>query len=187
MQTVIGHGLPLKSVEILPAEDGAPEVKIHEPAFCVQSGMSGDKVAHMRYHSLTLSISHSGDWGFCGVMEEARVPFGVDIERIEERREAFMQDYFVRDELAFIETIPRVKRASIATAIWSAKEAALKAIRVGLLTDTRAVKCLPQGDGEDWSLVSIAWDQLKLKKPVPRLVGWWRVWKDFVLTIAYPD
>ncbi|HNB54068.1 MAG TPA: 4'-phosphopantetheinyl transferase superfamily protein, partial [Anaerolineales bacterium] len=104
--------------------------------------------------------------------------------------EGFVGDYFVGEEIALVDAVPRVSRERVVTAIWSAKESALKAIRVGLLADTFAVKCLPQGDGltnvkhQDWSPVLIEWDLSKLKRAAPPLTGWWRVWKDFILTIA---
>ncbi len=168
MQAVIGKGIPLNAIEILPAEDGAPMVRVQ---------------ASQGRGPWMLSISHSHDCGFCGGVE-GDVPLGVDIERVEARTEGFARDYFVGEELALVETTPREGRDGIVTAIWSAKEAALKAIRVGLLLDTSAVTCLPQGNGLDWSPLTITWNALKLKRAAPALTGWWRRQGDFVLTLA---
>ena len=168
MQAMIGKGIPLNAIEILPAEDGAPMVRVQ---------------ASLSRGPWTLSISHSHDCGFCGGVE-GRVPLGVEIERVEARTEGFVRDYFVGEEIALVEAVPRASREGVVTAIWSAKESALKAIRLGLSVDTFAVKCLPQGDGQVWSPVLIEWDLSKLKRAAPALTGWWRVWKDFILTIA---
>ncbi|NUM43181.1 MAG: 4'-phosphopantetheinyl transferase superfamily protein [Anaerolineales bacterium] len=162
----IGHGVPLDAVEILPAEDGAPTASLltnHESR-------------------ITLSISHSHEHAFCGLA--VGVPLGVDLERVEARSEGFVRDYFVGEEIALVEAVPRESREGVVTAIWSAKESALKAIRLGLSVDTFAVKCLPQGSGADWSPVLIEWDLSKLQRAAPALTGWWRVWKEFVLTVA---
>lgn len=186
VQAVIGNGIPLDGVEILSAEDGAPVVRVQHSGFRAWPSAAGTPlpIPNRQLPEITLSISHSHNQAFCGLVEQAAFPLGVDIERIEERPEAFVQDFFVREERLLVEAAPRANRAGVVTAIWSAKEASLKAVRVGWIADAFAVKCLPQGKGLDWSPVSIVWNVAKLKQPAPVLTGWWRILGDFVLTIA---
>jgi 4'-phosphopantetheinyl transferase len=171
VQRVMGNHIPLNQIEILAADDGAPVVNL-----LVSGG---------HFPPLTLSISHSADRAFCGLADEAGVRLGVDLEKIEQRTDGFVRDYFVRREIALLETTPIPYRDTITTAIWSAKEAALKAIRLGLMADPFAVCCLPQGNGkEGWCSVEIEWDESKLKRSAPALTGRWRVEDGFVLTVA---
>jgi 4'-phosphopantetheinyl transferase len=148
---------------ILSDPDGAPRVEY-----------SGPTAARLR-----LSISHAGGRAFCALAAGAG-PIGADIERVEARGPAFAADYFTPAELALLGTAPAESYDAVATAIWSAKEAALKLSRHGLSVDTRAVVCLPAGAPAPWwqpvSVLSALW-------PGP-LRGWWRLADGFVLTIV---
>lgn len=172
IQAVLGIGIRGDEIEILAREDGSPEVQFQQSA------------GRSPLPEMTLSISHSHGSAFCGVVEGKEVSLGVDLERVEMQTVNVVREYFVQDELASLETASRERRAEIVTAIWSAKEAALKAIRVGLLADPLAVKCLPEGKGTDWSPIYFEWDFTRLKRTAPSLSGWWRRWGDFVLTMA---
>lgn len=177
IQSVSGKTLPLHAIEILPAGDGAPEVRVQAPATGAQKESDDPQ--------LTLSISHSADRALCAVVEGQGVALGVDVEQLEDRTETFVRDYFVREEIALVERVSRPSRAGAATAIWSAKEAALKAIRLGLMVEPFAVCCLPRGDGQQgWSPVEIRWDEGKLKRSAPDLTGWWQIRGGFVMVIA---
>jgi 4'-phosphopantetheinyl transferase len=68
------------------------------------------------------------------------------------------------------------------TAIWSAKESALKALRLGLNVDTRRVEChiAPSGSGA-WAAITLSCDPIL---EAPPLRGWWRVSEGYVLTLA---
>ena len=74
-------------------------------------------------------------------------------------------------------------------AIWSGKEAALKAIRRGLAEDTRLVSCLPHpalDESARWWLLRFVWHEERADRNLPRLTGRWRRHGDFVLTLAFP-
>lgn len=165
------HGvtLPLNRVNILPDADGAPLVSINE------------------YAPFTLSISHSKGTAFCGVIECEAWPLGVDIERIEPHSEVFVADYFTTAEVDRINSSPPRTHDVLVTAIWCAKEAVLKALRVGLRVDTWAVTCLIEPPAKlplAWQPFGIALDGARLKSAVPALTGWWRVQNGYVLTLA---
>jgi 4'-phosphopantetheinyl transferase len=147
-----------EKLEILSGADGAPFVP--------------------RYPVLGLSISHSGDYAFCAALWDS--PIGVDIERIEPRSAIFVEDYFTADEQSLVETAPNYAP----TLIWSAKEAALKALHLGLRADTRRVNVnfsLPVGQfSDEWLALTANCGAQGLMQ------GGWRRMNGFVLTILAP-
>lgn len=125
------HQLLPEGVEVLAADDGAPEV-----------WRGAERVA------ISLSISHSGPLAFCGTAA-APTALGVDVERVRPRRPAFARTWFTEAEQAAAGADPeRV------TAVWAAKEAALKAVRTGLRADTRSVEVTLPVLGPDWARVA---------------------------------
>ena len=76
------------------------------------------------------------------------------------------------------------KRQTLANAIWSGKEAALKAIRRGLAEDTRLVTCLPavEEEGDGWQPLNYRWEAAE--RALPPLAGRWREADGFVTTLA---
>lgn len=148
---------------------------------------------------VTLSISHSGDRAFCaavGILAAGEITGGIlgaDIERIEARSPGFVEDYFTETESALLDRAPSRSRDVLVTATWSAKEAALKALHLGLTVDTRSATCLiePVLEGDStWTPFPIEWDVRRLNSfsqirgELPQLVGWWRIMDGFVLTLA---
>lgn len=134
----------------------------------------------------TISISHSANHAVCAVTERPFWPIGIDLEQIESRADSFVEAYFTDDEQALINQTPFHMQDTLITAMWSAKEAALKALHLGLRADTRAVNCLIQPEAErplNWTPFTIQLDTAKLGYP-PTLLGWWRVVDNFVLTMA---
>lgn len=127
---------------------------------------------------LHLSISHSGDRAFCALSE--RGPVGVDIERVETRAPGFAADYCTPAEVVWLEAAPAADYTTLLTAIWSAKEAALKVMRLGLTVDTRDLTCLPAlPPAPSWQPITI-----RTALSVARLQGWWRAEGGYVFTIA---
>ena len=140
-------------------------------------------ISHLQ--SLSLSISHSGGRAFCALVENGSI--GADIERIEPRDWQFVEDYFTANEVLQVRQAPAEPYETLISAIWSAKEAALKALRLGLTVDTRSVSCLfPALEmTNDWITFDIIYDRHLLElADVPSLAGWWRRRGDFVLTVA---
>jgi len=164
-----GQTLPLHDIAILSHADGWPQVTL--PTLGVDAP------------PLTLSISHSHDRAFCALLWGDR-PLGCDLEFIEPRSPGFVADYFTAGERALVAAMPETQRAVLANAIWSGKEAALKAIRRGLAEDTRLVTCLPgqEADAGGWRTLRYRWETPA--RGLPPLMGWWRALDGFVVTLA---
>jgi len=132
------------------------------------------------------------------------VQVGVDVEGIEPRSDSFVQAYFAADEMRWIGQALDDEQALMSTITWSAKEAVLKALQLGLTVDTRRVVCLPAtgleltaGVEHGWSEVHVQIDPDLLPEALRRagrlpstsnfdwqLRGWWRRSGHFVLTLA---
>lgn len=182
--------LPLKRISIVSDPDGVPIAAIHGAY----------------PFDFSLSISHSHGYAFCAAAQESPWALGADIERIEPRSSAFCKDYFTDVEQQQVACTDQ--RDLLVTAIWSAKEAALKALHLGLSVDTRAITCrfdaaetiatrrsvVPTqvcigsvvGSDSVWQPFEISLDQLRLhgRGDCVRLQGWWQAWQDFVLTLV---
>jgi 4'-phosphopantetheinyl transferase len=177
IQQKLGRIVALDAISILAGEDGAPTVDLKS-----QSAIHDSR--------FTVSISHSQGSSFCATVERPNWPLGADIERIEPRAANFAADFFTEEEQAFIqESRPELVDALVTT-IWSAKEAALKAIRQGLRLDTRSVSCqiealyaLPKA----WTALRLLWKQQADEGQLPSLSGWWKVDGPFVVTLAAQD
>jgi 4'-phosphopantetheinyl transferase len=170
-KTHAGRRPPLEAIVIKNQKNGAPIVSCHWES--IDPGH-------------TVSISHSNGHAFCAAVGDER-PLGADMERIEPRADCFVHDYFTPAEIGQIDQASKSMRDVLVTATWSAKEAALKAWRLGLAVDTRAVTCLLRPIPEpplDWTPYDIHWDEERMNQLMPPLAGWWRVLDSFVLTIA---
>ncbi|MCA9962504.1 MAG: 4-phosphopantetheinyl transferase family protein [Anaerolineales bacterium] len=166
-----GTEVPLAELQVLNGHTHAP---------VVQCG------AVARADLPSISISHSNSHAFCAALPRRNPPIGADIEQIAPRSPQFVQDYFTAVEQDLVQQAVPEMQATLVTAIWSAKEAALKALQVGLMVDTRCVTCLfavtavpPQA----WTPFAIELDASRLRV-APPLQGWWRVLNGFVLTLA---
>lgn len=133
---------------------------------------------------VTVSISHSHNTAFCAAVALADFPLGADLEFVEPRAAGFPAEYFTQAEMALVERAAEPFAPVLVTAIWSAKEAAFKAIRSGLTVDTRSVSCLIRDETPpgEWSPFEVRWETSGSR--LPGLSGWWRVWGPFVLTVA---
>lgn len=128
---------------------------------------------------LNVSISHSGDYAFCAALWNTRL--GVDIEQVTPHTPEFIEDYFTSAERKLIQYAPDY----MPTLLWSAKEAALKALHLGLRVDTRSVNIMPSAPAT--SLAS-GWQPLSADCGLHgTLSGWWRLMHNYVLTIAVQE
>ena len=162
---------PLDHIVILPHADGWPMVSVPDDVRA----------------SLTLSISHSHNFAFCAAAARPQWSLGADIEYVEPRSEAFITDYFTSREGEFLAVAPPEQRVTLSNAIWSGKEAALKAIRRGLAEDTRIVSCLPHpllGGSDAWLPMPIIWNEGAPAATRLALSGYWRMSGDFVMTLV---
>ncbi len=151
-------------LEIRAAADGAPEAFV-----------SGEPLP------LSLSISHSSGRALCAILGGGNV--GCDLEKVEERSELFVLDYFTRREQALVAALPKVDRPLYENLIWSAKESALKALRVGLKADTHSVEVNLSISGMEGG-----WRRLEVRRVEDGTMfeGWWRRDDGFVITLAAP-
>ncbi len=170
----------LAAIVIGTAANGAPYVAL-------ASSSSGSAAALMPL-PLSLSLSHSGDRAFCALVAEPGVAVGADIERIEPRQAGFVEQFFTPAEQTAVAQAVAGQRQAITTAIWSAKEAVLKALRLGLRVDTRRLSCLPTfaPDAMGWWRLILDVHELSLS-PTMRLHGRWRIDEGFVQTLAYAE
>jgi 4'-phosphopantetheinyl transferase len=154
--------LVLSSLEIRAAVDGAPEAfRDAAPA------------------KVSLSISHSNNQSFCAVGSSC-LSIGCDLERIEERKDPFVEDYFAPEEIVFCTSAP-VEKVLAANLVWSAKESMLKALRQGLRRDTRSVHVHP-----DFSERKGSWNTWtgQCLETSHTFYGWWRSRDHYIFTLA---
>jgi 4'-phosphopantetheinyl transferase len=111
----------LAEIEIRAAPSGAPQ------AFCDGQPMP-----------VAISISHRAGVACCAMSQPA-VALGCDLELIEPRSNGFIADYFTDTEQTLVSQAAASHRLERVALIWSAKESALKALKVGLRADTRSV------------------------------------------------
>ncbi|MBK8989047.1 MAG: 4'-phosphopantetheinyl transferase superfamily protein [Chloroflexi bacterium] len=140
---------------------------------------------------LTLSISHAHGHAFCAVVERPHWPIGADIEWVEQRSPVFVADYFTAAEQALVaQAADEAMRDVLVTAVWSAKEAVLKALHLGLTVDTCSVECLIEPVAQRpsaWTPFVVRCDNGRLPQPAPQFSGWWRTWENFVLTLVVEE
>jgi 4'-phosphopantetheinyl transferase len=150
-------------LEILAAEDGAPEVYVnHGPA------------------GVSISISHCRERGLC-VTGAPGTTVGCDIERIEARSDSFISDYFTSGEKALCERSSGEDKILIINLIWSAKESVLKILREGLRRDTRSVdiQVYEGKTGGGWN----PWKGLCIETSC-FFLGWWKAEDGLIYTLA---
>jgi 4'-phosphopantetheinyl transferase len=190
--------VPLVALDIEAARDGAPTLRANDP-----------RLRHLEAHSI--SLSHRD--GVAVAALSTAGPVGVDLETVEPRSPGFVEDYFTDQEKEQIGSYRGRDRDVAVTALWSAKEAALKACRLGLTVDTRAMCCTIDGEpaprstalagpddrpagtsaedgaGAGWHRTVARLDAARLRAVATNalpteLGGWWRCFGRFVLTLA---
>jgi 4'-phosphopantetheinyl transferase len=151
----------LARIELRPAATGAPVPYI------------GDEPA-----PISTSLTDRADWAVC-VVAPPDVAVGCDLELVEARTDAFIQDWLTeRERTAVLRA--GADRHLLANLIWSAKESALKVLQTGLRRDTRSVEVeILDPDGHThWSRLLVRAEE-GLTFP-----GWWRRYNDFLLTVT---
>jgi 4'-phosphopantetheinyl transferase len=156
----------MAAVEIGNHPSGAPFVQV-----------DGEQTA------IEVSVSDRAGWAVClvGPRGGALGPVGIDLEIVEPRSDAFVEDFFTASERHYVRSLPvGAARDEAANLIWSAKEAALKVLKVGLRADTREVEVdigrPRRADG--WASLTVA------ASNGSTFPGWWRRDGVFLLTIA---
>jgi len=170
-----GSAPPRRTIEILPATTGAPQVM-------VRNARAG----------LHISLTHRDGTAACVVAPAGVV--GCDLEAIESRSAAFLADYFATEEQGMFEVESPLDRDAIATLLWSAKESALKALSTGLRLDTRSVVVNRRGAGKagqagaqgSWSSAAEnGWSPLEVRHSDDQVFyGWWQRSGGFIRTVV---
>ena len=149
------------------AERGAPEVFVaDQPA------------------PLEISITDRAGWGVC-VVRDPGARLGCDLELVEPRSAAFVEDYLTAAEASRVRAAAAEEtRQLLANLFWCAKESALKVLRTGLRRDTRSVEVelLDAVGVEGWRRLSV-----RDRETGGELPGWWRRFGRFVLSVACDD
>jgi 4'-phosphopantetheinyl transferase len=162
------HPEVFRKMEIRPASSGAPE------AFFANQPAGG-----------TISLSHSSGIAACTVAAPG-VELGCDLEMAEPRSDAFVADYFTLEEQALVAHASAPDRPRLLALLWSAKESALKALRVGLRLDTRTVIAIPCATSFDRN----GWSQLRVRHTGDHSAGaqvfhgWWHQADNILRTVV---
>lgn len=109
---------------------------------------------------------------------------GIDLEVVEPRSEGFVTDFLTPAEQEWVRgpaaADPRLGQDAAANLVWSAKEAALKVLRLGLRADTRSVEITvvsePRDDG--WAPFTA------VQRGGVVMPGWWRRDGVYLLTVS---
>ena len=132
--------------------------------------------------NLDLSITDRAGWAVCVLGGSAGLnePVGCDLELVEPRSPGFVRDFLTGAEQRFVAARPVGEERDVAVnLIWSAKESALKVLRVGLGRDTRSVEVTVGAPG------AAGWGVLCVRSTEGGLFpGWWRREGRFLLTVA---
>ena len=127
---------------------------------------------------IAISLSHSAGGALGAVFAAGSV--GCDLEWIEERSAAFVEDYFTLEEQDLITSFEGQRRALMANGLWSAKESVLKLLGLGLRIDTQTIAIEVSGPPNH-----LEWRRLSAFRSTEtgEIKGWWRIRDNWVLTV----
>jgi phosphopantetheinyl transferase len=136
-----------------------------------------------------ISISHRSEVGMAAVPVERSARIGADVETIEPRDPALVRQFYTDGEAQIVEAAGDA-RDEIVARIWSAKEAVLKLLGLGLRIDTRGVLVDLAGEAfagcpEGWQPVDVrVVAELPRQSVLDGLRVMWRREAGYVLTVA---
>jgi len=174
VRDMLGDGqVPEKEISVLNQPSGEPFVLIE--------GKGG--------WDYPISISHRSEVGMAAAPRERTARIGADLETIEPRDAALVRQFYTDGEAQIVEAA-RTDRDEIVSRIWSAKEAVLKLLGLGLRIDTRGVLVNLVGEPfpecpEGWQPVDVqVIAELPRQHMLDNLHVMWRREAGFVLTVA---
>lgn len=138
--------------------------------------------------SRPISISHRRELGLAAVPDDPQQRIGADVETVEPRSPALVGQFFTDGEAELVRAA-NVAADEMVTRIWSAKEAVLKLLGLGLRLDTRRI--VVSGEGvrapglpPGWSSVAVrVCAAPEVPDPLALQVAWRRE-AGHVLTVA---
>jgi 4'-phosphopantetheinyl transferase len=136
-----------------------------------------------------ISISHRSEVGMAAAPRDESARIGADLETIEPRDSALVRQFYTDGEAKIVEAAGNA-RDEIVSRIWSAKEAVLKLLGLGLRIDTRGVVVNLAGEPfpecpADWQPVDVRVTAvLPRQSMLDSLRVMWRREAGHVLTVA---
>jgi phosphopantetheinyl transferase len=136
-----------------------------------------------------ISISHRSEVGMAAAPWDESARIGADLETIEPRDSALVRQFYTDGEAKMVEAAGN-DRDEIVSRIWSAKEAVLKLLGLGLRIDTRGVVVNLAGEPfpecpADWQPVEVkVTAELPRQSMLDSLRVMWRREAGYVLTVA---
>lgn len=132
--------------------------------------------------NLSISLSHSNGMAFVVIAPPGNT-IGCDLEKIEPRSAAFIEDYCTESEMHLVDAVSPEDRPLLVNLIWSAKESVLKLLGIGLRGDTRSISVVI--DTPSLAMGSEQWLVFKARcSTAQTLYGMWRRSDCFVRTVA---
>jgi 4'-phosphopantetheinyl transferase len=136
-----------------------------------------------------ISLSHRRAVGMAAVPSAPSAHIGADLEIVEPRAPALVRQFFTDSEAALV-AASGPARDEIVARIWSAKEAVLKLLGLGLRLDTRAIEVALAGPS--FAGCPAGWEPIEVKlgalpaavNPPKALRVVWRREGGYVLTVA---
>ena len=174
VRDMLGEGqVPEKKISVLNQPSGEPFVLIE--------GKGG--------WEYPISISHRSEVGMAAAPLERSARIGADVETVEPRDPALVRQFYTDGEAQIVEAAGD-DRDEIVARIWSAKEAVLKLLGLGLRIDTRGVLVDLVGEAfagcpEGWQPVDVrVVAELPRQSVLDDLRVMWRREAGYVLTVA---
>jgi 4'-phosphopantetheinyl transferase len=174
VRDMLGDGqVPEKKISVLNQPSGEPFVLIE--------GKGG--------WDYPISISHRSEVGMAAAPLERTARIGADLETIEPRDAALVRQFYTDGEAQIVEAAGKA-RDEIVSRIWSAKEAVLKLLGLGLRIDTRGVQVILGGEAfadcpDGWAPVDVkVMVELPRQHMLDNLRVMWRREAGYVLTVA---
>jgi 4'-phosphopantetheinyl transferase len=139
-----------------------------------------------------ISISHRSEVGMAAVPLDRTARIGADLETIEPRDPALVRQFYTDGEAHIVEAAGK-DRDEVVSRIWSAKEAVLKLLGLGLRIDTRGVLVNLVGETfvgcpEGWEPVDVqVIAELPRQTMLDNLRVMWRREAGYVLTVAMAE
>jgi len=122
-----------------------------------EAGVVGDRHALVEVEQGVLAGADAQPLLGDGLVGPPGRAIGCDLEIVEPRSDAFVEDFLTAAERSLVAGAPdEDARHLLANLVWCGKESALKVLRTGLRRDTRSVEVsLPGGPGQDDCFISM--------------------------------